>query len=180
MSHKFKADVGNLQISISLFNGEIEDGNDLVIDDVQLIRLTAPRNQPSFNYELAGTNGLTFNLRMASKFIPSGNCRDNFYLRNISGNFVLQAANVEIKTSNQYTYNNLQILTSYEVGIKRICDCVDDSFWRISFNLGLQIIPQAQPGIMGQPNRPNVMGSPQPMSQPGRPAWERAINNDQG
>lgn len=122
-----------------------------MLDDIRLIRLRPPTQQPSFNYELINFTGNTFSLRLGSKQIPP-QCRDNFYLRAIPYLFTLQAANVTIRSSNEYTYTGLSTRTNYEIGVKRVCDCSEDSFWRLSFNLNFGVSPgfaQAVPDFSG-------------------------------
>ena len=139
---KYAAEAGTLNFTIYLYNGETEDGNDLVMDDVKLIRLAPPVQQPSFTYSILNFIGNKYEIRLASKQTAAF-CKDNFYLRTNNNLFVLNAANVTISTTNEYTFLGLLTKTNYEIGVKRVCDCNEDSFWRFSFNLNLDIFTNA-------------------------------------
>ena len=137
-STKFTAAKGIFNFTIALWNGDTEDGNDLVLDDVRLVKISPPAEQPSFNYELVNVTRTTYGIRLGSKQNPPL-CKDNFYIRSNNGLFALVVANITIKTKDEYTYTGLLNKTPYEIGIKRVCDCNEDSFWRFSFNLNFEI-----------------------------------------
>jgi hypothetical protein len=161
-SSKFTASAGVLNPTINLYNGETEDGNDMVIDDIRIIKLSPPAIQPAFNYEIINFNWSPYGLKLGSKQTPSG-CKDNFYLRTVPNLFTLQSGNVTIKSTNEYNYTNLKIQTSYEIGVKRVCDCTEDSFWRLTFNLNFQLGSTASTSSVssttGQRSLPSVFSN---------------------
>lgn len=79
--------------------------------------------------------GNSYGVRLNSKQLQA-QCKDNFYIRTGSNPvFILKFSNATIRTDNEYTFYGLQIKTPYEIGVKRVCDCTEDAFWRVSFNL---------------------------------------------
>jgi len=119
-------------ISIMLYNGWYSDGNDLVIDNVRIVKLMA---QPflNINAALGSFNGVTYTFLASSASLPSDNCLDYWYL--YQGSTLISQGVATPSTSTEFTIPGLQVGIKYTIKVKRVCDCSTDASWSSSFSV---------------------------------------------
>jgi hypothetical protein len=79
VSNKFVGTGLPTTVSIYLYNGWYGEGNDLVIDNVQIVTLNT-QPIPLFFPALGSYNGFTYSFMVSSSNLPSDNCLDYWYL----------------------------------------------------------------------------------------------------
>jgi len=132
VSSKFVGTGLSTTISIMLYNGWYNDGNDLVIDNVRIVKLM-PQPLLSIYPSLGSYNGVTYTFLASSASLPSDNCLDYWYL--YQGLALISQGVATPSTSIEFTIPGLQVGIKYTVKVKRVCDCSTDAFWSSSFSV---------------------------------------------
>lgn len=119
-------------ISLTLYNGNYGDGNDLAISNITMIKLPKSNKTLDFVRVFKAVSDGTVDLRMKSRE-DSEDCADDVYLAAGSINTSKRLLeNTPVSASSDFViklnYNN-----TYSVSVIRKCSCFEDAFWSFKF-----------------------------------------------